>query len=96
MRRTKILFLLSCYLLGGLSSAWGWPRVDFEASERQRWREERMQDKRHAERERRDAKQEQHPHRQDDTERSDRSERQRLSPEERRELRRQIRRANQD
>ncbi len=93
MRRTKILFLLSCYLLGGLSSAWAWPRIDFEASDRQHWREERMQDKRHAERERRDAKQEQNQRRQDEAERSDR---QRLSPEERRELRRQIRRANQD
>ena len=112
MRRLKILFLLIFVLISTvawLPSALAWPEISAESfAGHRRWREERQEEKRRAVQERRDERhQERHQERNASSSRREQTEpvrrqedanaeRRALSPEERQELRRQIRRANQD
>lgn len=104
MRHKIFLFLLICASIAWLPSAFAWPAISVENfSGHKQWREERQADKRRAVQERavqerRDDRSQLRREQAEPLRRQDEgnSERRSLSPDERRELRRQIRHANQD
>jgi hypothetical protein len=102
MRRLKFLLLLLCFLVGWTPAAFAWPELSAETfAQHKKWRQERSNDKRgRQEREERQEERNDQRHERIDQarrqENTDHTERRPLSPEERSELRRQIRRANQD
>ena len=98
MSRLKFLFLLLCFLVGWVPSAFAWPEFSAETfAQHKKWRQERGEDKRRGqERQERSKEQAGPPSRPENADNANSGERRQLSPEERRELRRQIRRANQD
>lgn len=98
MRRLTRLLCFFMILIAGLPAALAWPEIRTENfSGHRQWRDERQEEKRRVIQERRERQERYQP--QDNRERRQEeqgNERRALSPEERRELRQQIRRANQE